>query len=119
MFWKQLGMTTRLMTAEDHDYAVARISHFPHTIASVAAKVGLQFEDIAPLAGGGMRDTTRVAAGDPTLWTEILMENADALQRSLNECVQELKTVQKILKQKDEAALNAYLTEAKQKRELI
>jgi len=118
-FWQQLGLIIRELNAEDHDYAVARISHFPHTMASITATVGLDFEDLADLAGGGMRDTTRVAAGDPSLWTEILMENADALQRSLAECMVHLETVSKILKEKDQATLHNYLTVAKHKRELI
>ena len=119
MFWQSLGMKTRQLSAEDHDYAVARISHFPHTLASVGAVVGLAYEDIADLAGGGMRDTTRVAAGDVDLWTEILLENADALQRSLGECITELAKVQEMLRTRDAERLREYLAVAKRKRELI
>lgn len=118
-FWQSLGMQTRQLSAEDHDYAVARISHFPHLLASIGAKVGLAFEDIAHLSGGGLRDTTRVAAGDPTLWTEIIMENADALQRSVAECIEELNHVQTVLQTKQRDALFDYLESAKQKRNLI
>ena len=118
-FWQKLGMRTRVFSAEDHDYAVARISHFPHMLASVGVTVGLAFEDIADLAGGGMRDTTRVAAGDVSLWTEILLENADALQRSLGECITEVAKVQEMLRTRDEMALKQYLAEGKRKRELI
>ena len=118
-FWKTLCMTTRELSAEDHDYAIARVSHFPHVLASVGAKVGLAFEDIAHLAGGGMRDTTRVAAGDPDLWTEILLENADALQRSLGESITELANVQEMLRTSDADALKDFLAVAKCKRELI
>ena len=81
--------------------------------------MGLAFEDIADLAGGGMRDTTRVAAGDVALWTEILLENADALQRSLGECITEVAKVQEMLRTRDEMALKQYLAEGKRKRELI
>lgn len=117
--WTSLNTRVRRMTAEDHDYAVARISHFPHSLASIGAKVGLKYEDIGDLAGGGLRDTTRVAAGDPHLWTEILLENKDALQRSLHECVEELEQFQQILKENDEAAMLEYLTEAQRKRQLL
>lgn len=118
-FWQLLGMKTRQMSAEDHDYAVARISHFPHILASVGATVGLAFEDIAELAGGGMRDTTRIAAGDPALWKEILLENADALKRSLGECQRELELVQSLLDTKNADELFNYLERAKRKRDLI
>lgn len=118
-FWQSLGCRTRLMSAEDHDYAVARVSHFPHVLASVGATVGLQFEDIAELSGGGMRDTTRVAAGDPDLWTEILMENRDALHRSMRESIADLVKLMDCLEKEDRATMHAYLAEAKRRRELI
>jgi len=117
--WKILGCRVREMSAEDHDYAIARISHFPHMLASMGATVGLAYEDIAELAGGGLRDTTRVAAGDPHLWTEILMENGDALQRSIAESIAELAKIQEMLRISDRDSLFVYLEEAKRKRELI
>jgi len=118
-FWKSLNCRVLQMTPEDHDYAVARISHFPHTLACIGAKVGLAFEDIAGIAGGGLRDTTRVASGDPGLWTEILLENRDALQRSLDESINELNQFQELLKNNDQAGMLEYLIEAKRKRDLI
>lgn len=118
-FWQTLGCRVRKMSPEDHDYAVARISHFPHAMASMTAMVGLAFEDIAELAGGGLRDTTRVAAGDPELWTEIMLENRDALQRSLAESISELNQFQQILKDNDGGEMLKYLIEAKRRRDLI
>ena len=117
--WSSLHCRVRQMTPEDHDYAVARVSHFPHTLACIGAKVGIAYEDIADIAGGGLRDTTRVASGDPALWSEILLENRDALQRSLTECVDELNEFQELLKNNDEIAMLDYLTEAKRKRDII
>jgi prephenate dehydrogenase len=60
-----------------HDRWVALISHAPHL---VAAAMAARLED-APgqaldLAGQGLRDVTRIAAGDPALWTQILSANA-------------------------------------------
>ncbi|MFC4995509.1 prephenate dehydrogenase [Rubritalea tangerina] len=118
-FWQKLGCKTRRMSAEDHDYAVARVSHFPHILASVGATVGLAYEDIAELCGGGMRDTTRVAGGDPGLWTEILMENRDALQRSMRESIADLVQLMDWLEKEDREKMYAYLDEAKERRSLI
>ncbi len=119
LFWQTLGCRVRQMSPEDHDYAVARISHFPHAIACMTATVGLSFEDIAELAGGGLRDTTRVAAGDPELWTEIMLENRDALQRSVAESIEELNKFQEILKTNQSEKMLDYLIEAKRRRDLI
>jgi prephenate dehydrogenase len=118
-FWSSLGCRVRKLTPEDHDYAVARISHFPHAMACMVAMVGLSFDDISELAGGGLRDTTRVAAGDPELWTEIMLENRDALQRSLTESISELAKFQEILRTNDEVGMLEYLIEAKRRRDLI
>jgi prephenate dehydrogenase len=118
-FWTKLGCRIKKLSPEDHDYAVARISHFPHAMASIVAMVGLSFDDIGELAGGGLRDTTRVAAGDPELWTEIMLENRDALQRSLTESIAELARFQEILRTNNEVEMLDYLTEAKRRRDLI
>ncbi len=118
-FWTSLGCRVREMTAEDHDYAVARISHFPHLLASVGAMVGLKFPDIGELAGGGLRDTTRVASGDAELWTEILMENKDALTRSLRESQQHLELLMQQLEDEDRDGLYHFLLEAKRRRDQL
>lgn len=118
-FWKSLGCRTRHMTAEDHDYAVARVSHFPHLLASMGATVGLEYPDIGELAGGGLKDTTRVASGDPELWSEILLENRDAIQRTIAESISELAKIQEMLRINDEPEMLKYLIEAKKRRDQI
>lgn len=68
------------MPAAEHDAAVALVSHAPHVVAALVAG---RLTDAPPhevrLAGQGVTDVTRVAAGDPGLWTEILTANADAV----------------------------------------
>lgn len=68
------------LTPAAHDQAVARISHLPHVLSVLAAGrlVGAPADHLA-LAGQGLRDVTRVAAGAPGLWEQILAENAAAL----------------------------------------
>ncbi len=68
------------MESDEHDLAVARISHLPHVAAALVAS---QLPD-APaahlsLSGSGIRDVTRIAAGDPQLWRQILSRNATAV----------------------------------------
>ncbi|MCG5212514.1 prephenate dehydrogenase [Streptosporangium sp. KLBMP 9127] len=63
--------------AEEHDRAVAVVSHAPHVTASaVAARLAEAPATALNLAGQGVRDVTRIAAGDPGLWTGILSGNA-------------------------------------------
>jgi len=75
-----LGATPVLLDAGLHDEAVAVISHVPQIAASlVAARLRDADPAALDLAGQGLRDVTRIAAGDPALWTSILAANAGAV----------------------------------------
>ena len=75
-----LGATPVLLDAGLHDEAVAVVSHVPQIAASlVAARLRDADPAALDLAGQGLRDVTRIAAGDPALWTSILAANADAV----------------------------------------
>ena len=77
-FWEGLGARPSVMSATQHDHLVARISHLPHILSSICAIVALQNHEDGRYAGQGLRDTSRVAAGDPAMWLEILLENRHA-----------------------------------------
>lgn len=72
-----LGALVSQFTAEEHDQAVALVSHLPQVMSSLLAS-RLQDTPLGALslAGNGLRDTTRIAASDPTLWVQILGANA-------------------------------------------
>ena len=118
-FWKSLGCDrVRTMSAAEHDQAVARISHFPHAMSSLTADVSLQDQSHAELAGGGFRDTTRVAAGDPAMWAEIMIENREVLQESLSEARDQIGKMLDQLANSDQEGLQAYLAEVKARKDL-
>jgi prephenate dehydrogenase len=84
--------------ADEHDHWVALVSHAPHV---VAAAMAAQLTD-APggalgLAGQGLRDVTRVAAGDAGLWTQILAANAAPVARVLADVAADLAAVAEAL----------------------
>jgi prephenate dehydrogenase len=80
-FWQALGARVKEMTPEDHDKAVAITSHLPHLVAAaLAAMLPLELRE---LTATGFRDTTRVAGGDPDLWTAIFQQNEAGLAASL------------------------------------
>ncbi|ATL72234.1 prephenate dehydrogenase [Nocardia terpenica] len=71
------GATAATVGAGEHDSAVALVSHAPHVVAAAMAASLKDGEDVAlGLAGQGLRDVTRIAAGDPSLWRMILFGNA-------------------------------------------
>ena len=79
-----LGATPIELTAADHDRAVAKISHLPQIAASLIAKQldGTPAEWME-LAGQGLRDTTRIAGSDESLWKEIIHSNRAELEQLL------------------------------------
>jgi len=88
------GAVPVVMDAADHDRAVALISHAPHLVSSLmAARLEHASEDAARVAGTGVRDVTRIAAGDPALWEEILTSNAEAVADVLDEYAADLAGV--------------------------
>lgn len=73
-----LGAVVSQFTAQEHDEAVALVSHLPQVMSSLVASrlQGTPLHALS-LAGNGLRDVTRIAASDPTLWVQILGGNAD------------------------------------------
>ena len=72
-----LGATAIDMAPDEHDQAVALVSHLPQVMASLLAKQLTESQRSSlELAGSGLRDTVRIAASDPGLWEEILTSNA-------------------------------------------
>jgi prephenate dehydrogenase len=72
-----VGALAVTMPAQEHDVAVALVSHVPQVAASlVAARLRDAGDDAISLAGQGVRDVTRIAASDPMLWAQILGANA-------------------------------------------
>lgn len=118
-FWKSVGCHTAWMSPAAHDALVARISHLPHLIAASAARVCLKNPAEGYFGGGGLRDTTRVASGNPEMWAEIVTENRAALLEPLRETVTDLQTILKLLENGDQQATHQWLVEAKQPRDRL
>jgi prephenate dehydrogenase len=116
-FWKAIGCRTSWMSAAIHDELVARISHLPHIIAASAARVCLHDPGEGRFGGGGLRDTTRVAAGNPTMWAEIVTENREALIGPLKETIADLHEILARLESGDQEKAKQWLATAKQRRD--
>jgi prephenate dehydrogenase len=116
-FWQQLGMRVTKMTPEDHDAALARTSHAPHVLAAAIA-AALQVEH-QPLTATGFRDTTRIASGDPELWTAILLQNAEAVIDALADVESNVSRFRDALCRRDAAALKMLLQTAKTNRDAL
>lgn len=118
-FWQQTGCRTSWMNADDHDRLVARISHLPHLVAAGAARICLADPSLGTFGGGGLRDTTRVASGDPSMWAEIVTENRTALIAPLRHLISDLASLLDSLESGDQEAARQWLAEAKHLRDQL
>ncbi len=93
-FWRELDMEVATVSPEGHDEIVANISHLPHILASTLCSF-LSTKDLEwrNFAGNGLRDTTRVAAGNPGLWKAILEQNREEIVRALSQFENELQSL--------------------------
>lgn len=113
--WQAIGMRVVTTTPERHDEIVAHISHLPHLLAScLCAYLGGMDANWKSLAGGGLRDTTRIAAGDPTLWKQILEQNREEVIRAVDGFESELQALKGALLNKKTPELIARLERGKQ-----
>jgi prephenate dehydrogenase len=78
------GAVPVVMDTDEHDHAVALISHAPHLVAALmAARLETAREESVRISGTGIRDLTRIAGGAPELWEDILQANAPAIAEVL------------------------------------
>lgn len=90
--WQAVGMRVTTLSPEEHDEIVAHISHLPHFLATVLCSYLASKPARWPaFSGGGLRDTTRVAAGHPVMWREILQQNREEILRALRGFQDELE----------------------------
>lgn len=115
--WTQLGARVIEMSPEAHDHAVASTSHLPHVVAAALAAAVPQ--ENLHLGAGGLRDTTRIAAGDAELWTQILLDNRAHVLAALDVFDQTLAEFRSALEAGDRQQLKQALNQAKRKRDAL
>ncbi len=119
---KDTGARITAMDVVSHDRCAAIISHIPHIAA--AAMVNLldaypNPEDSLKLAGGGFRDTTRIASSNADMWADICLTNADSITNGLENLRSILDQVINSIKEGDRQALYAYFHAAKTRRDAL
>lgn len=111
---QEIGFRLFAMDAATHDRRLALISHLPHVAAFALAADAADAADpaLAALFGGGFRDTTRIAASSPALWTDIL-RGSPALPAALDHHIATLRAFREALDPgADSGALPAILERA-------
>ena len=113
-FWSDLGGEVVTVDPDQHDEIVAHISHLPQVLASMlCAFLAKKDPTWRNHAGGGLRDTTRIAASDPHLWRTILEQNRDEVLRALRGYQDELQAFHAALANRDYVEVVARLERGK------
>lgn len=117
-FWEALGMQVTHTSPERHDEIVAHISHLPHLLTSALCSF-LADKDASwqNLSGAGLRDTTRIASGDPGLWRQILESNREEVIRAISGFEDEIHQFKSALINEDSNRLNQFLERGKNYRD--
>lgn len=120
--WTFVGARVVIMESARHDRYLARTSHLPHLVASALARTvgrGDDADQIGDFCGTGFRDTTRVAAGSPDVWLDIVRTNKVEVTRELHAFLREVEDLVRRLDADDFKAVYAYLERSKVLRETL
>jgi len=117
-FWQSLGSRVLAVSPAEHDEIVALVSHLPHLLAATLVQTVLAENPRAfEFSGPGFRDTTRVAAGPPAMWAEILRTNRAAVRKSAEAMIEKLREIVTLLDR--EPPMTEFLTQAKAQRDRL
>ena len=108
------------MPADTHDRLVARCSHLPHLLASALARRVLDNahgQEQAQLCATGFRDMTRLAAGSPAMWRDIVGSNRDDILTAIDEFADELGELRGFVANDSPELIEAWLQQAKAARD--
>jgi prephenate dehydrogenase len=105
------------MSPDAHDRALATTSHLPHLVASATAQI-TPVADLQ-LTAGGWRDLTRIASGEPDLWSQILLDNRASILKSLAGFEKTMAEFRAALEEADAVKLRQLLMEGKLRRDAL
>lgn len=111
--WQALGCEVKAMSPEAHDSALATVSHLPHLLAFAMMQSVLgqpDADEVLSLAGPGFRDFTRIGAGDPQLWRDVLLANHEQVLAQSRHFRQALEQLEAMIRAGDGQGLQDRLT---------
>ena len=122
--WESIGSKVKIMSATDHDKILSLTSHLPHVIAYNIVKTTTDNNeklktDVIRYSAGGLRDFTRIAASNPTMWKDILIDNSDLIIDAINHFSRNLEEFKKTIAEKDGKKLLSIFEKAKEFREEV
>lgn len=112
-----------ILNPDEHDYAVANISHLPHMIAAGLVNLVKQSdskeETMKTIAAGGFKDITRIASASPIMWQQICLTNQANIVKTMNQYLDYFAEVRDAVERGDETFLYDFFNEARTYRNSI
>jgi prephenate dehydrogenase len=112
-----LGAHPLELDASDHDILVASTSHMPYLAAVALAQTACRLPSASALVGPGFRDTSRLAASNLEMMTDILLTNRVNVLQALEEYIHRLEELAHRVRGGDEARLKVLLAEGRRARQ--
>ena len=114
--WEEAGSIVLMMDPYLHDQILGAVSHLPHVAAFALMNALAELRDqqvpsldLAGHSGGGLRDTTRIAASSPEMWRDIFLWNPDNVVSYIDRYVRALENVKQLIKDRDAAGTEKLL----------
>jgi prephenate dehydrogenase len=124
--WQETGALVLTMDPHLHDQILGAVSHLPHAaaFALMTALADLRDRELPALdlgkhSGGGLRDTTRIAASSPEMWRDIFIWNRDNVVALIDDYTRALEKLKQLIKAGDAAGIEKLLERAKAEREKL
>ena len=124
--WEKAGSTVLSMDPMVHDWVLGAVSHLPHIAAFSLMHVLQDLQGKTPEAlclldfsGGGLLDTTRIAASSPEMWRDICLANRENLLIMVEQYITQLQAFKQLLNDQDGSGLSQNIEQAKMLRERL
>ncbi len=120
LLWQQLGAEVLQLSVQDHDDILAATSHLPHALAFSlvdALAHDNKNENIFRYAAGGLRDFTRIASSDATMWRDIMLANRQSVLSAIDLFSENLAQLRKAIDTSDGPQLHGIFSRAKAARD--
>jgi prephenate dehydrogenase len=124
--WRAAGSRVSTMDPFEHDRILGAVSHLPHVAAfsliNALVEMGKEMTpelDLLSYAGGGLRDTTRIAASSPEMWRDIFLWNRDNLVTMIGQYERRLEHLKRLISLGDGPGIERELERARQAREQL
>jgi prephenate dehydrogenase len=114
--WEALGADVVTMSVSHHDDVLAQTSHLPHLLAYALVdtlSAGGDSLEVFQYAAGGFRDFSRIAASDPTMWSDVFQANKEPLVQALDQYLLKLETLKQLIESGDTDQIKDLLSRAK------